>query len=270
LRILNITAAFLVVVCNLVVSFNHSLELFLAGGFTGGLEYVAVVAVEVTFLMGGLNIVASRLKGVSPGAPAVMGGLLGVLLVSWSNVAAGWAYGVTGVLLGLATPMSLLVAEAILSRAILQRSADTLTAPIEVMQSDKTPIMDVAEPEQANPVLETTPITGVVIDTSTVKETATIAPLTIKASTPIIETVSTMTQQTPTPVEDIKPAITKAIDTNEGDGDSLTAELTRTAIELRQQIGKWPSRKTLADACGVTQHRARVALDTLKQQTATA
>lgn len=121
MKAINIIGAFTVLACNLVVSFSHTLDLFRAGGFSGGLEIIATVGVETVFIMGALNIVVARLRGVSPGAPAVMGGLLGVVLVSWSNVAAGWEYGWPGVLLGLATPASLIVAEAILSREIVQR-----------------------------------------------------------------------------------------------------------------------------------------------------
>jgi len=121
MKIINILGAFIVLGCNLWVSFTHTLDLFRAGGFSGGLEIIATVGVETVFLMGAFNIDVSRLRGVSPGVPAILGGLLGVALVSWSNVSAGWEYGITGILLGLATPASLIVAEAILSREAIQR-----------------------------------------------------------------------------------------------------------------------------------------------------
>ena len=120
MRALHILGAFLVLGCNLVVSFSHTLDLFRAGGFRGGLEYVGAVGVETVFLMGAFSIVYARLKGQSPDIPSIMGGLLGVALVSWSNVRAGLAYGWTGILLGLSTPASLVVAEAILSRALVR------------------------------------------------------------------------------------------------------------------------------------------------------
>lgn len=120
MRILNIIAAFAVLACNLVVSFNHSLDLFRSGGFDGYLAYVAVVGCEITFVMGALNIVLARIKNERPGIPAILGGLLGVLLVGWSNVAAGWAYGITGILLGLSTPVSLVIAESILGWAFIR------------------------------------------------------------------------------------------------------------------------------------------------------
>src|SRR5690606_30025602 len=100
MKAINIIGAFTVLACNLVVSFSHTLGLFRAGGFSGGLEIIATVGVETVFIMGALNIVVARLRGVSPGVPAILGGLLGVALVSWSNVSAGWEYGITGILLG--------------------------------------------------------------------------------------------------------------------------------------------------------------------------
>ena len=85
------------------------------------MAHVAVIGAETTFILGALNIVVARSRGVSPGAPAILGGLLEVALVSWSNAAAGWSYGLPGILLGLATPASLIVAEAMISREILHR-----------------------------------------------------------------------------------------------------------------------------------------------------
>jgi hypothetical protein len=43
MRFINVFGALVVVICNIYVSFNHSLELFCTGGFGGGLEYVAVI-----------------------------------------------------------------------------------------------------------------------------------------------------------------------------------------------------------------------------------
>jgi hypothetical protein len=124
-KALNITGAFMVLVCNLVVSYNHSIQLFQSGGFSGWMAHVAVIGAETTFIIGALNIVVSRLKGHPPGVPSILAGLLGVGLVSWSNVSAGWGYGLTGVLLGLATPASLVIAEAMISRVILQSKSKT-------------------------------------------------------------------------------------------------------------------------------------------------
>ena len=80
MRFFNIIGAFGVLTCNIIVSYNHSIELFQSGGFHGWMAHVAVIGAETTFILGALNIVVARLRGVSPGAPAVLGGLLGVAL----------------------------------------------------------------------------------------------------------------------------------------------------------------------------------------------
>lgn len=59
MKSINVIGAFTVLLCNIIVSFDHSLELFRAGGFTGSLAYVAVIGAEVTFLMGAFNLVSS-------------------------------------------------------------------------------------------------------------------------------------------------------------------------------------------------------------------
>lgn len=126
MKAINIIGAFVVLVANLVVSYNHSIELFHMGGFQGWMTHIAVIGAEVTFLMAALNIVVSRTKGEEVGKPAIAGGFLGVGLVSWSNIYAGWEFGIFGVLLGCVTPISLVIAESILSRAFLQNSKKQL------------------------------------------------------------------------------------------------------------------------------------------------
>jgi hypothetical protein len=258
MRIPNIIAAFLVVVCNIWVSFHHSLDLFIDGGFTGGLEYVAVVAVELTFLMGGLNIVASRLKGVSPGAPAIMGGLLGVLLVSWSNIAAGWAYGITGVLLGLATPISLIIAEAILSRAIMNNHAlsnQLVTKEDEELITTQHPI----EKTTTSPVIEE----AIAIIEAPVSE----------MDTPVVEVEETekkeKTSAKSKPAEVLdetkkKKVMKKKKKTTSSEVDY--EEIIKVAKDLQEQDEnkKPPSRNLLAKEAKTTPHHARVALAKLE------
>jgi hypothetical protein len=246
MKVLNIMSAFIVVVCNIWVSFNHSLELFLAGGFKGGLEYVAVVGVEVTFLMGGLNIVASRLKGVSPGAPAVMGGLLGVLLVSWSNIAAGWAYGITGVLLGLATPISLLVAEAILSRAIMNHrelsNQEDEAGEIEQLSTSEPVSNQPGEPTRIEPV-----------------QTVENVPMELVENAPdeLVESTNELTN------------ISTDGSTKKSTGKSTTPSTdkpTKLAWKIYHQTGSIPTRTELMKKAKCTQYQARKTLAELKQQ----
>jgi RNA polymerase sigma factor (sigma-70 family) len=84
-------------------------------GVHGWMAHVAVIAAEITF---------------------IMGGLLGVAVVTWSNVAAGWSYGWVGIILGATTPLSLIIAESILSRAILQQQEEEVVESLEHQRLD--------------------------------------------------------------------------------------------------------------------------------------
>ncbi len=121
LRVINIIGATIVLLANIYVSFNHSIELFRLGGFDGELAYIGVVGAEVTFLLGVLNITVAKLKGVKAGYPSYAGFYLGVTLILWSNIYAGLGAGVFGIILGAATPLSLIIAESIIGRAILHK-----------------------------------------------------------------------------------------------------------------------------------------------------
>lgn len=166
MRFINILGSTIVLLCNIFVSYHHSIQLFESGGFSGVYAHLGVIAAEATFVLGGLNIVISRFRGESPGAPAILGGMLGVGLVGWSNVSAGWSYGISGILLGLATPASLVVAEAMLSRMLIRVANQKVEkeAPIKAEEEKletPTPKMEVAvgELEKGNPPekLEPTP-----------------------------------------------------------------------------------------------------------------
>ena len=121
MKLINIIGATIVLLANIYVSFNHSIELFQLGGFTGELAYMGVVGAETTFLLGVLNMVVSKVKGEKAGLPAYAGFYLGVSLILWSNIHAGSKAGIVGIILGAVTPASLIVAEAIIGRAILHR-----------------------------------------------------------------------------------------------------------------------------------------------------
>ena len=121
MRFISVFGGVIVLICNLVVSFSHTLDLFRAGGLTGGMEYVAALGVETAFLTFAVGIVVARLRQTHPGWPATIGGLLGVGLATWANIRAGWPYGVVGILLGIYFPAMLLVAEANLARVATMR-----------------------------------------------------------------------------------------------------------------------------------------------------
>ncbi|WP_044641935.1 hypothetical protein [Risungbinella massiliensis] len=296
MRKINILGAFLVLICNIAVSFHHSLELFRSGGFTNGLEYLAVVAAEITFIMGGLNIVASRLAGYSPGLPAYLGGLLGVALVGWSNVSAGWNYGVTGILLGAFTPLSLILSEAILSRAIIQgrkqqnqeiSGTDHSIPAYKTMNnvsSEENETVDILKPiigqqvlsveserkesfSSTEPIMKTevakTNLEGSSINKSITEtnETLTHTEPTREASSMQVE-VGALATTKPEPVD--KDENTGTTTKTSGKIDDI-AKIIEIAKKVEVEEGKRPGRVRLAKLAQCTPYYARVALEELKE-----
>lgn len=131
IKIINIIGAAIVLLANIYVSFNHSIELFRLGGFEREIAYMGVIGAEVTFLLGVLNVTVSKLKGEKAGIPAYAGFYLGVSLILWSNIHAGLKAGIIGIILGAVTPASLIVAEAIIGRAILHTSQTVEDEPVQ-------------------------------------------------------------------------------------------------------------------------------------------
>jgi hypothetical protein len=274
-RYINVIGAFTVLVCNLVVSYNHSIQLFHSGGFHGWMAHMAVIGSECTFVMGALNIVVSRLKGVSPGVPAMLGGLLGVALVSWSNMAAGWEYGITGVLLGLATPASLIVAEAILSRAILQRAAartkETPTpaskAEVEAPSMAEPPTPSELAFPAPNPTKTKSPTPG------SIEYPGMEPPAQEKPPTPATSNVEVPAKESPTPTEagsptpsSVEPPCVKSPGNVEN--DDAAEEIARAkeiARRFKEEYGRLPGRRKLAEIAGCREWYARKALDELRK-----
>lgn len=228
MKVINIIGAFLVLVCNLVVSFNHSIELFRSGGFTGALALWAVVGAEVTFLLGALNLVVARMKHQPPGAPAIAGGLLGTGLVAWSNVAAGWEYGLVGVALGLMPPASMLVSEGILSREILQRTTKTPAASGSTGESPDT---------SEAPVASGSPGTN----KSSEKKSPAKRKSTRKKSSAPLKVVG---------------------------GDTEVERALKIALEIWEETGKEPGRPTIMKGAGVNDHTAKKVKALMKEKSA--
>lgn len=306
MRVLNVLGAFLVLICNLVVSFNHTLELFRAGGFKGTLAPIGVIAVETTFILGALNLVVSRLKGVSPGGPAIMGGLLGVALVTWSNVRAGWSYGLEGILLGLATPVSLVISEAILSRAILQR-AKMENPTVTNHQNDHQPTKyhyhsddhhfddyrdyyrnyrddyhdyravdtiktvhttQTVETDQPQPksTVDTAVDTEQMVDAQAVEDTEQAVEDTAETVDDTEQTVDDQPEDTEQTVEDTEQAVEDTAQTVDTP-DQLEQKAVEEAMRIYQKEGKLPGRVRLERMVpGCTQHIARKVLRELKKQ----
>lgn len=141
MRGLTIFVSFIVLVCVVIISYSHSLALFEMGGFTGYFRHLGVIVVEATFVLGFLNIVIARFQGRSPGKPAVVGGIYGVLLVGWANIQAGLDYGLYGVLLGVAMPIGLVITESILAHALIRSrntSEENTTSMVDESASEKS------------------------------------------------------------------------------------------------------------------------------------
>lgn len=140
MKFINIIGSSIVLLSNIYVSFNHTIMLFQLGGFTGNIALAGVIGAETTFLLGVLNVTVAKLKGEKAGVPAYAGFYLGVSLILWSNIHAGLNYGITGIILGAIIPVSLIIAEAIIGRAILHT---TPTTPVVEEQKDD-PLLQVA------------------------------------------------------------------------------------------------------------------------------
>lgn len=144
MRGVNIFGAMVVLAANLYVSFNHTLDLFESAGFTGNRAVVATIGAEAGFLVGVVNLVVARFKGIQPGWPAKASGVLGLFLVGWSNVAAGWPYGVVGVALGLYIPAMMFATEANLGWSLSNKPTkeDGQTTTSKADQPTKTTNQD--------------------------------------------------------------------------------------------------------------------------------
>lgn len=274
MRALNIVGGSIVLVCVVAVSYSHTLALFGMGGFTGIFQHMAVIAVEVTFLLGALNMVVSRFKGRHPGIPAIIGGLFGVGIVGWGNIEAGVNYGIHGVLLGAAIPISLIIAEAILSKAILQRMKEQPEGEPAITyhtneEQEKEPTITQESPNQwedsqeRNHEGELPPITT--------QEEKNITQAITNESPKVLEESPSDTNEAPKereePPKDLEKketaqAITQESPTIETDPEIIYG----VAWEMYEKNGEPPTRRGLAEAANTTEHRARKAIDRLKAE----
>ena len=261
MKAINIIGAFLVLVCNLVVSFHHSIDLFRAGGF-GGLAIVAVVGVEVTFLLGALNLVVARMKRQPPGAPAVAGGLLGTGLVAWSNVAAGWEYGLVGILLGLATPASLLVAEGILSRAIIHKTPAT-----SKHQPSESPAPKPKPPESPGPLpaSDKTPVTSKPPATN---GTTSGSPNTSEGPVASGSPGTNKSSEKKSPAKRKSTRKKSSAPLKVVGGDTEVERALKIALEIWEETGKEPGRPTIMKGAGVNDHTAKKVKALMKEKSA--
>lgn len=292
MRALNIVGGSIVLICVVAVSYSHTLALFGMGGFTGIFQHMAVIAVEVTFLLGALNMVVSRFKGRHPGIPAIIGGLFGVGIVGWGNIEAGVNYGIHGVLLGAAIPISLIIAEAILSKAILQRMKDhpEVTQDGELSPSDSPnqwedsqernhegelpPIttQDTSTEQKESP--KNNPVPPIDNEESTREEKETtqeeknITQAITNESPKVLEESPSDTQPTGESTQEASKELeaTKEEEETSQEIETDPEKIYAVAWELWEQSGELPIRRGLAEAVPTSEHRARTAITRLKAE----
>ena len=264
MRVFNILGGLGVLLCNIVVSYNHSIELFQSGGYEGWMAHVAVIGAETTFILGALNIVVARLRGVSPGAPAILGGLLGVALVSWSNAAAGWSYGLPGILLGLATPASLIVAEAMISREILHRRAameNSEKEKVEATTKERKLVENAAEVSTSNNLsISSTTSTPMEVEKNISPSAPSTLSTPVKVSTPMVEEK----QENSRLHIELEEAKEENLEEKRHLMEKAVAE--KIAMEIYQEEGRLPGRKRLMEKAGVSEWEARKILQELRKK----
>lgn len=119
----NIGIGAIILLSAMILSWNHTADLFEWAFYSGWLAQIGVLMVEFTFFLGALNIILARAAGMKAGWPARVTFLFGSLLVGWSNVSSGrmlLSREDTAVALGLSIPICLFLMEAIVSRALFQ------------------------------------------------------------------------------------------------------------------------------------------------------
>ena len=242
MRGLNIFGAMVVLAANLYVSFNHTLDLFESAGFTGNRAVVATIGAEAGFLVGVVNLVVARFKGIQPGWPAKASGALGLFLVGWSNVAAGWPYGVVGVALGLYIPAMMFATEANLGWSLSNKPTkeDGQTTTSKADQPTKTTNQD--QP--------------------TAKVVGQKDKPTNKKSTSATSTTSNQTTNKPSNVVDM--ADRKAKKTTTSTRGKADPRLVEKLKEFIEKEGRFPSEREFAIYADVSRYQARKAIKEYK------
>jgi len=236
MKMFNLFCAGAVLICAVVLSYHHSVELMAAGGYQGIYRHLAVVLAELTFLAGAANVVLARIQKRTPGVPPVLGALFGVALTGWANISAGLAYGMTGVLLGAMVPVALVISEAILAHFLLRGAGATSQDTTTKVTSESTSRNTATSHQTSATTNQTTSLTS--------KE-------------------STSKDASKQDTSDKHPTTTKR-----RSGQAVDIEVERAkkvAKEIMEREGKPPGRPRLMREAGVKENAARKALEKLKK-----
>lgn len=250
MKALNLFCAGAVLLCALVLSYHHSVELMAAGGYQGIYRHLAVVLAELTFLAGAANVVLARIQKRPPGIPPVLGALFGVALTGWANISAGVEYGITGILLGAMVPVALVISEAILAHFLLRGVGvtSTNTSPEGASKSTSTPSIKHQAP---------------VITNSHQASVATKPPAVTSQSEPTAKHTTSDKPASNKPTSN-KPTTTQ----KKGKKETVDIEVERAkrvAKRILEEEGKLPGRPRLMKEAGIRENPARKALEELKQ-----
>ena len=253
MKFLQIFGGLVILVFNLVVSFYHSLQLFRAGGYTGVHAYLAVGAIEILFLVCAFTIIANRIKGTKPSTFTKAGGVIGVGVVMWSNIHAGIDYGITGIILGALIPLTLVVAEGVVSSEIITKSPAAKSTTKEA-PGTSTNFTTKEEVTSTNKLVSTNETTNLVTTNTTNNDSTS----TTTKKTNVVEiTKNTSTRNS-----------TNGNSTNKQKKSTTRMDLApirEAAIKYQQEHGKLPGRTLLQRLTGCRENHARIVLDELKQ-----
>lgn len=247
MRFISVFGGAVVFLCNLYISFFHTLDLFRSGGLTGGMEYVAAVGAEIAFFTFAVTIVYARLRRIRPGWPSILGGLLGVSLVGWSNIAAGWSYGLVGILIGIYFPAMLLVVEANLTRTAAMRRNQPASQAAESTNQPADQWSKMADQPAASTSHSTTISQAIdhqpashpggrkVADQSTShisQQSAAVNRSISQPNQPVAESVSQVAEVAEKAVEADQPAVSQVAETASQPIDQLAKSASRSANQL--------------------------------------
>lgn len=127
MRAFNIIAGGAVFVCMLILSYSHTADLFVRGGYHGDFAHLGVIACELLFFLSNTNIIICKLKGRKVPAPIRLASLVSALVVGYANVSSGFNHGWEGIGIGALILIVLVVSELVVSAAIMSANADNNT-----------------------------------------------------------------------------------------------------------------------------------------------
>lgn len=244
-RSILVTVNMVILVGIIIISFSHSLELLRYAGLHSGLEWVGVVVWELAFIFSSMVLSRDFKQGNwrSGWAPWT-GFLMGLAFVMVSNYT-GMADNPTGRILGVATPLLLLVFKGVLAHQVKRRETPT-----------REEIREVETGRMEWETRETPPAPAEVEAAATREKEVEDSP------------AADSSQEAPGRVGKTSPAQVEG--DREGKESSPTSpasspgEVERVAMEIREREGVLPGRRRLSGETGCSDWTARKVLKELR------